>query len=67
MIPDDDDLQRRINAETSLAHLKDQERLIDSKAEEAERLLEPIRRRGGARDYFLQEARELLDRRLRGD
>lgn len=66
MIPDDDDLQRRINAETSLAHLKDQERLIDSKAQEAERLLGPIRRRG-AQNHFLQEARELLDRRLRGD
>jgi hypothetical protein len=66
MIPDDNDLQRRINAETSLAHLKDQEKLIDNREKEAQKLLAPIRRRG-AQNHFLQEARELMDRRLRGE
>jgi len=66
MIPNDDDLQRRINAETSLAHLRDQERLIESREKEAQKLLAPIRKRG-AQNHFIQEARELMDRRLRGE
>lgn len=66
MIPNDDDLQRRINAETSLAHLRDQERLIENREKEAQKLLAPIRKRG-AQNHFIQEARELMDRRLRGE
>lgn len=66
MIPNDADIQRRRNAENALAHLKDQERLIAAKEVEARRLLVPIRQRK-VQNHFLDEARELLDRRRRGE
>lgn len=65
MTPYEEDIQRRIRAETSLAHLKDQARLIQGREEEAKKLLAPIRHRG-RQNHFIQEARELMDRRLRG-
>lgn len=66
MIPDEEDIQRRIKSENSLAHLKDQERLIIAKEKEAEKVLRPIRKRG-IQNHFIQEANELMDRRLRGE
>lgn len=63
MIPDEEDIQRRINAETSLAHLKDQEKLITARESEAKRLLEPIRKRK-ITNHYMEEARDLLERRL---
>ena len=66
MIPDEEDIRRRINAETSYAHLKDQARIIEGRAQEAKKLLEPIRARG-RRNHFLEEAQRLMDRRKKGE
>ena len=56
------DVQRRIKAETSLAHLRDQEKQILAREVEASKLLEPIKRRK-AENHFLDEAMQLLNRR----
>lgn len=66
MIPDEEDIQRRISAENSLAHLRDQERLITAKEVEATRLLKPIRERR-LHNHYMEEAMELMARRLRGE
>ena len=63
MTPDEEDIQRRINAEISLAHLTDQERLITAREPEAKKLLEPIRKRR-AINHYMEEARDLMERRL---
>lgn len=65
MIPDEEDVRRRKAAEDALAHLRDQERIITAKEAEARRVLIPIRQRK-VQNHFLDEARELLDRRRRG-
>lgn len=66
MIPDEEDIQRRIRAENSLAHLKDQERSILAREKEAEILLRPIKQRK-ITNHYMEEARELMGRRLRGE
>lgn len=66
MKPDEEDIKRRIAADNALAHLRDQERLIDARAKEAQSILEPIRRRGLA-NHFMDEAKELMSRRIRGE
>lgn len=65
MNPDEEkDIERKIAAENSLAHLQDQARLIESRANEAHRLLEPIRLRK-RQNHYMQEAIELMNRRIR--
>lgn len=64
MIPDEEDIKRRVSAEQFRKHFRDQARIITSQEQEAEKILAPIKTRG-IENNFLGEARELLERRRR--
>ena len=50
-----DDNERRIRAEVSLQHLKDQQRFIDARKPVVEKTMEPIKQRGRL-NGFTEEA-----------
>lgn len=63
--PHEQDVVRRLLVEESLEQLKDQDRLITEKEQEAQELLAPIKQRK-VENHFLEEAMRLMRSRLKG-